>query len=66
MGVKVIEGFLGKSVSIKIYGEEANILAKQVFGRRVKDGDETDKNTKVWFRVKSVEGRLVVEMEVAI
>lgn len=63
----VKESVLGRSVYVRIYGVDATKVEKRVFGEGfAKDGDETDLNTKVFFRYKSVEGKPVIEMEVAI
>ncbi len=57
---------VGKSVFVKLFDEDAKIIEKKVFGDDCSLGDQTDINTKVWFRYTSVEGHPVVEMEVAI
>ena len=69
--VTVINNVIGKTIYLIVHGTDAKILKDHIFGKDYKiskkeDENITDINTKVWFKIKSVEGREMIGVEVAL
>ena len=71
---QVSNGIIGKTIYTIIRGQDAKNLADHLgfVVRKTEHPDyeyeieETDVNTKVWFRVRKIAGELQVEMELSV
>lgn len=67
---QVSNGIIGKTIYTVIRGQDAKTLTDHLFGDEMKflrdDEEETDVNTKVWFRTRKIAGEVQVEMELSV